>query len=241
LLFIRFFKGEGKWHYAGKGIKLGDADKAIFWYQPKGSQTYRVIYGDLHVEDVAQENLPEPVPAEETTKVSIGYQQWSKSEFVGTQEDLWSITASGDIGVRSDITLTKGPEDTTVMPITLPYATGKLTSVTLGEVAIPFRQVEKGRYELELPLEKLHAGQARIQCKWTLSLDMLEKVDYGYKTLLKSLIPVGSYKLIVALAPDSGFEFTKDPSQERMVPFTWSSDSAKDDFGSCGFGIRKRD
>jgi hypothetical protein len=46
------------WHYAGSGVKLGDANKAIFWYKPKDSQTYRVIYGDLHVKDVAPENLP---------------------------------------------------------------------------------------------------------------------------------------------------------------------------------------
>jgi hypothetical protein len=58
LLFIRFFKGEGQWHYAGKGVKLGDANTAIFWYQPKDSETYRVIYGDLSVKDVAPENLP---------------------------------------------------------------------------------------------------------------------------------------------------------------------------------------
>jgi hypothetical protein len=58
LLFIRFFKGQGQWHYAGTGVKLGQADKAIFWYQPKGSQTYRVIYGDLSVKDVAPNELP---------------------------------------------------------------------------------------------------------------------------------------------------------------------------------------
>jgi hypothetical protein len=46
------------WHYAGSGVKLGDAGKAIFWYQPKGSQTYRVIYGDLSVKDAAAEDLP---------------------------------------------------------------------------------------------------------------------------------------------------------------------------------------
>jgi hypothetical protein len=46
------------WHYAGKSVKLGDANKAIFWYRPKDSQTYRVIYGDLTVKDVAPENLP---------------------------------------------------------------------------------------------------------------------------------------------------------------------------------------
>jgi len=58
LVFIRFFKGQGQWHYAGKGVKLGDAETPIFWYQPKDSETYRVIYGDLIVEDVAPENLP---------------------------------------------------------------------------------------------------------------------------------------------------------------------------------------
>jgi outer membrane lipoprotein-sorting protein len=46
------------WHYAGKGVKLGQADKAIFWYRPAESETYRVIYGDLSIKDVAPENLP---------------------------------------------------------------------------------------------------------------------------------------------------------------------------------------
>ncbi|MBA7688505.1 hypothetical protein ES703_96988 [subsurface metagenome] len=55
MLFIMGLKDQ---HYAGKGVKLGDADKAIFWYRPEGSETYRVIYGDLSVKDVAQENLP---------------------------------------------------------------------------------------------------------------------------------------------------------------------------------------
>ena len=58
LVFIRFFKGQGQWHYAGKGVKLGDSDTPIFWYQPKDSQTWRVIYGDLRVEDISPENLP---------------------------------------------------------------------------------------------------------------------------------------------------------------------------------------
>jgi hypothetical protein len=58
LVFIRFFKGQGQWHYAGKGVKLGDSDTPIFWYQPKESETWRVIYGDLHVEDVAPDKLP---------------------------------------------------------------------------------------------------------------------------------------------------------------------------------------
>lgn len=58
LVFIRFFKGQGQWHWAGKGVKLGDGETPIFWYQPKDSQTFRVIYGDLSVKDVAEGDLP---------------------------------------------------------------------------------------------------------------------------------------------------------------------------------------
>jgi hypothetical protein len=58
LLFTRFFHGEGEWTYRGQGVKLGEAQTPIFWYRPKDSETYRVIYGDLHVEDMAVENLP---------------------------------------------------------------------------------------------------------------------------------------------------------------------------------------
>jgi hypothetical protein len=59
LVFIRFFKGQGQWHYAGAGVKLGDGNTPIFWYQPQDSETWRVIYGDLSVKDVAPENLPQ--------------------------------------------------------------------------------------------------------------------------------------------------------------------------------------
>jgi hypothetical protein len=55
MLFIMGLKNQ---HYAGNGVKLGEADKAIFWYQPEGAGTCRVIYGDLSVKEVSEENLP---------------------------------------------------------------------------------------------------------------------------------------------------------------------------------------
>ncbi len=58
MLFLQLLEQQDMGHYAGEGVKLGDAGKAIFWYQPKDSETYRVIYGDLSVKDVAPENLP---------------------------------------------------------------------------------------------------------------------------------------------------------------------------------------
>ncbi|MGW8256151.1 MAG: zf-HC2 domain-containing protein [Thermoguttaceae bacterium] len=38
-------------HYAGKGVKLGAINTPIFWYRPKHSKKYRVIYADLSVRE----------------------------------------------------------------------------------------------------------------------------------------------------------------------------------------------
>jgi hypothetical protein len=57
--FFRFLKPENDWHYVGNGVKLGDAESPVCWYRPDGSETYRVIYGDLSIKDVAPENLPQ--------------------------------------------------------------------------------------------------------------------------------------------------------------------------------------
>ena len=38
-------------HYAGKGVKLGAADTPVFWYRPKDSEKYRIIYADLSVRE----------------------------------------------------------------------------------------------------------------------------------------------------------------------------------------------
>jgi len=50
---------KGGFGYRSDGVKLGDADKILFWYRPEGAGSYRAIYGDLHVADVAADKLPE--------------------------------------------------------------------------------------------------------------------------------------------------------------------------------------
>jgi len=59
--FITWQIDEGSWKYLGKGVKLGDKSQIVCWYRPKGSRTYRVVYGDLSIRDVAPEDLPLPV------------------------------------------------------------------------------------------------------------------------------------------------------------------------------------
>jgi len=58
LLFVAHLPPTSNWRYAGNGVKINIPDKAIFWYRPTGSQTYRVIYADLTARDVAEDQLP---------------------------------------------------------------------------------------------------------------------------------------------------------------------------------------
>jgi hypothetical protein len=52
---------ENSFRYLGKGVKLGEKDRIVCWYKLKGAKTYRVVYGDLSVKDVAPQDLPLPV------------------------------------------------------------------------------------------------------------------------------------------------------------------------------------
>lgn len=245
LLFIRFFQGEGKWYYRGQGLMLGEADKAIFWYRPRGSATYRVIYGDLRVEDVAPEDLPEPLDADDTAGMSVGYEQGSDPNFLGTQDDNWTVDALGEIAVESQLILAQGPEGDANIPVTLPYRSAVMTAVTQGDVNVPFTRTADGKYELQLSLDKLLAGQRKFICRWQLSLGELpeRQRDDGltyYEVALKSLIPVTSYSLTAHLAPDSGFEFSIAPLQRSLPLFSIGRADGKTDFGTCGLPIQAR-
>jgi outer membrane lipoprotein-sorting protein len=58
MLFVAHLPASSNWRYMGENVKFGTLDKPIFWYQPKDSNNYRVIYGDLSVKEVAPEDLP---------------------------------------------------------------------------------------------------------------------------------------------------------------------------------------
>ena len=59
--FIEQLPEGSNWQYVGEDVKLGDATRAVCWWKPAGSSTYRVVYGDLSVRDVAPDDLP-PIP-----------------------------------------------------------------------------------------------------------------------------------------------------------------------------------
>lgn len=55
-------------HYAGKGVKLDTPDRPIFWYKPKDSAKYRVLYADLSLRDA--DTAPEVAEAVRIGKAS---------------------------------------------------------------------------------------------------------------------------------------------------------------------------
>ena len=50
---------KGGFGYRSERVKLGDADKILFWYRPEGAVNYRAIYGDLHAADVTEDQVPQ--------------------------------------------------------------------------------------------------------------------------------------------------------------------------------------
>ncbi|MEN6336419.1 MAG: hypothetical protein ABFE01_19365 [Phycisphaerales bacterium] len=59
--FVEQLPEGSDWRYVGEDVQLGDASKAVCWWKPAGSSTYRVVYGDLRVRDVPLNDLP-PIP-----------------------------------------------------------------------------------------------------------------------------------------------------------------------------------
>jgi len=59
-------------HYQGQGVKLGDKATPVLWYKPEGKDKYVVMYGDLHVERVAEKDLPAKRKAAATKPAAPG-------------------------------------------------------------------------------------------------------------------------------------------------------------------------
>ncbi|MFN0056062.1 MAG: hypothetical protein ACKV0T_28280 [Planctomycetales bacterium] len=45
-------------HYVGSGVKVGQGDRIIGWYKLRTATTFRAIYGDLSIKDIAASELP---------------------------------------------------------------------------------------------------------------------------------------------------------------------------------------
>ena len=82
LMFRVQLPPEADAHYAGKGVSLGAADTPIFWYRPKDSEKYRVIYADLSVRDAeTPPSMPVAQPEKELIEMFREYSELSGGSF----------------------------------------------------------------------------------------------------------------------------------------------------------------
>jgi len=228
--------------YYGEKITPEDSDMVLLRWKVSGNE-YRVIFGDLSAENVSAEQLAELENDPDFIRIMSEARKRPQyeiaSEFIGHQADEWHIISPNKITVNSNITLTRWPEEASTMEITLPYVSGVIESVTFGETELQYSGITQGRYNLELPQINISSSEKKIEIVWTLPLEKLEKDDWGYQTVLRSLIPVHSYSLTTILEAHCGFEYTEDPSKRRFEPFTWNSHKAKRHFDSGGLTIQK--
>ncbi|MCE5185444.1 MAG: hypothetical protein LLF76_04900 [Planctomycetaceae bacterium] len=212
LVFLRFYSGRGPWHYAGNGVRLGDANEPIFWYPPKDSDKYHIIFGDLHVEEAAQADL-EAIVSRRSADMKYGYQLWDRPELTWQQEDLWRVKAGGIVEVRSLVSIRQGPRFIHSFAMTLPIEGAELVSAMLGEAGLPFEKKDAAGYVFFPDGEQLAAGADEVELIWQFGLDTLATADHGYTVGLKSCVPVTSYKLAAMLEPDSGYVWAQTPEE----------------------------
>jgi prepilin-type processing-associated H-X9-DG protein len=62
---VEFAGDQDEWRYVARDAKLGEAGKPVCWWRPKGSKTYRVLFGDLTVRDMTHAALPPVAQAKE--------------------------------------------------------------------------------------------------------------------------------------------------------------------------------
>ncbi|MFC1737903.1 hypothetical protein ACFL1G_02505 [Planctomycetota bacterium] len=245
LVFLRFFKGQGQWHYKGIDIELGDASAPIFWYQPQDSENFRVIYGDLSVEEIPLEDLPDPALTDRQVNILAANEQWEKQEFIGKAQDTWAIASTGKIITDVNMTLTKFETDASSMFVKLPYSQGILQEVFFSEQDLDFIDYGRGCYEIILPPDFDALWQNPFALRWSMSLDQLQPAQpthEGFRINLQGLIPLESYILTIFLEPDCGYEHIGYPNNTEITPF--SSDQFEPptmNMGSCGLLIREKD
>ncbi len=111
LMFRVLLPPEADSHYAGKGVSLGAADTPIFWYRPKDSEKYRVIYADLSVCDAdAPPSVRVAQPEKELIEMFRIYSELSGGPFPSAL-DMVSVLQVVFMKKQMDFTKKSSPTD----------------------------------------------------------------------------------------------------------------------------------
>ena len=171
----------------------------------------------------------------------------SEPRFGGHEVAEWHITAEGRVRVHSRISVSKCWANATLMPIVLPYESGKIEAALLDGRPVehtnvpPGLECEPGLYiALNTPGPALR--NSLVEVIWSFPFDELPWEDGYYRIRLRGLIPVKSYALVAILDEGCGFELSGDHPELRITqPFSWMGQKYMScEMGTCGLAMRPK-
>lgn len=121
-------------HYAGKGVKMGDKDRPVYWYRPKDQEIYRIVWADLSTTEADTAPI---VPGAQPTHQWLTTAQWTpwRGPAAGRNLNALLELAKG-IGVlpAGDEPCPDAPLDLRVMPDSVAYHAGLRTGDRILEI-----------------------------------------------------------------------------------------------------------
>ena len=148
----------------------------------------------------------------------------------------WHFDSSATVQAVSRIRIDESSLLSAQLPLTLPYASGTLDSVRLNEQEVAFETADGGTYRVpisgELMMEDIH-----LVAVWHFPFTALKQGDHGYRTVLKTLVPVKAYTLNVVIDDATGYDLSPWLAKGKGTPFSGTSNPPRQSWGSCGLGI----
>jgi hypothetical protein len=151
----------------------------------------------------------------------------------------WHFDSSGTVQAVSRIKIDESSCLSAQLSLTLPYASGVLSSVRLNEQEATFESAGSGTYRVPIPGE-LMMEDIQLVAVWHFPFTALKQGEHGYRTVLKTLVPVKAYTLNVVIDDASGYELSPWLAKGKATPFSGTSNPPQQSLGSCGLGIIKK-
>ncbi len=131
-----------------------------------------------------------------------------RSNYVVAEQDEWMITSPETIQARSTLTIQKSPKTYEDLVLQLPFPEARMQKVSLGDVDLPFSQLEPNEYHVDWSSQQDTIQSGSIAVLWNFPTTCLTPTEqWGYGAPLRSLVPAVSFSLKVTIAEGSGFQF----------------------------------
>jgi membrane protease YdiL (CAAX protease family) len=155
------------------------------------------------------------------------------------QTERWTVQRGGLIRAHSRLEYKAWPEKWPRL-LDLPYGEARPLVVKIGGVAAEWRLNAPERIQLISPTNFLETVEKTIEIIWEVPLTALA-TDNTYRARLWPLVAVDHYSLTLALAPECGFAFLKNPqaTEELLVDLTFNGLPRDTELGYCRLGIRR--